>query len=150
MKARIVLFKTAVYILNFQKKNICFLSRPPRPVNITSDYSLSHSMPTSGNPYSTKKWVWQLNNGCPGFSNSSFQVIMLARGSSAHRLCDPHHFTLIPLFPKVSLCLSTIVLFIFLWFCVLNGNSLPESKNSDVELSKPLTMVEPHLLKGKG
>uniref|UniRef100_A0A8C4ISC3 Dystrobrevin n=1 Tax=Dicentrarchus labrax TaxID=13489 RepID=A0A8C4ISC3_DICLA len=28
---------------------------PPRPVNITNDYSLSHSMPTSGNPYSTKK-----------------------------------------------------------------------------------------------
>uniref|UniRef100_A0A671UU69 Dystrobrevin n=1 Tax=Sparus aurata TaxID=8175 RepID=A0A671UU69_SPAAU len=28
---------------------------PPRPMNITNDYSLSHSMPTSGNPYSTKK-----------------------------------------------------------------------------------------------
>uniref|UniRef100_A0A7N9B1U5 Dystrobrevin n=1 Tax=Mastacembelus armatus TaxID=205130 RepID=A0A7N9B1U5_9TELE len=28
---------------------------PPRPVNITNDYSFSHSMPTSGNPYSTKK-----------------------------------------------------------------------------------------------
>ncbi|XP_028282804.1 dystrobrevin alpha isoform X2 [Parambassis ranga] len=27
---------------------------PPRPVNISCDYSLSHSMPTSGNPYSTK------------------------------------------------------------------------------------------------
>ncbi|XP_034411218.1 dystrobrevin alpha isoform X1 [Cyclopterus lumpus] len=27
---------------------------PPRPVNITNDYSLSHSMPISGNPYSTK------------------------------------------------------------------------------------------------
>ncbi|XP_026168828.1 dystrobrevin alpha isoform X7 [Mastacembelus armatus] len=27
---------------------------PPRPVNITNDYSFSHSMPTSGNPYSTK------------------------------------------------------------------------------------------------
>ncbi|XP_069013612.1 dystrobrevin alpha isoform X1 [Embiotoca jacksoni] len=27
---------------------------PPRPVNITNDYTLSHSMPTSGNPYSTK------------------------------------------------------------------------------------------------
>nr|XP_040027103.1 dystrobrevin alpha isoform X13 [Gasterosteus aculeatus aculeatus] len=27
---------------------------PPRPVNVTNDYSLSHSMPTSGNPYSTK------------------------------------------------------------------------------------------------
>ncbi|KAM9323614.1 dystrobrevin alpha isoform 2-T3 [Pholidichthys leucotaenia] len=27
---------------------------PPRPVNVTNDYSFSHSMPTSGNPYSTK------------------------------------------------------------------------------------------------
>ncbi|KAM6918735.1 dystrobrevin alpha isoform 3-T4 [Xenentodon cancila] len=27
---------------------------PPRPVNIANDYSLSHSMPSSGNPYSTK------------------------------------------------------------------------------------------------
>ncbi|XP_060940096.1 dystrobrevin alpha [Limanda limanda] len=27
---------------------------PPRPVNFTNDHSLSHSMPTSGNPYSTK------------------------------------------------------------------------------------------------
>uniref|UniRef100_A0A3Q3XG89 Dystrobrevin n=1 Tax=Mola mola TaxID=94237 RepID=A0A3Q3XG89_MOLML len=32
---------------------------PPRPVNITSDYSLSHSMPTSGNPYSTKNRSFQ-------------------------------------------------------------------------------------------
>ncbi|XP_077581417.1 dystrobrevin alpha isoform X2 [Stigmatopora nigra] len=28
---------------------------PPRPMNIPSEYSFSHSMPTSGNPYSTKK-----------------------------------------------------------------------------------------------
>ncbi|KAM8850718.1 dystrobrevin alpha isoform 3-T5 [Spinachia spinachia] len=27
---------------------------PPRPVNVTNDYSLSHSMPTSGNPYSSR------------------------------------------------------------------------------------------------
>ncbi|XP_037132350.1 dystrobrevin alpha isoform X7 [Syngnathus acus] len=27
---------------------------PPRPMNISSEYSFSHSMPTSGNPYSTK------------------------------------------------------------------------------------------------
>ncbi|XP_024908376.1 dystrobrevin alpha isoform X1 [Cynoglossus semilaevis] len=27
---------------------------PPRPVNVPNDYSFSHSMPTSGNPYSTK------------------------------------------------------------------------------------------------
>ncbi|KAM3604279.1 uncharacterized protein V6R79_008795 [Siganus canaliculatus] len=34
---------------------------PPRPVNITNDYSLSHSMPTSGNPYSTKKLNYSLD-----------------------------------------------------------------------------------------
>ncbi|XP_046883823.1 dystrobrevin alpha isoform X8 [Hypomesus transpacificus] len=27
---------------------------PPRPMNLTNDYALSHSMPTTGNPYSTK------------------------------------------------------------------------------------------------
>ncbi|XP_067108513.1 dystrobrevin alpha isoform X10 [Osmerus mordax] len=27
---------------------------PPRPMNLTNDYTLSHSMPTTGNPYSTK------------------------------------------------------------------------------------------------
>ncbi|XP_075877660.1 dystrobrevin alpha isoform X2 [Nelusetta ayraudi] len=30
---------------------------PPRPVNVATDYSLSHSMPTSGNPYSTKNGI---------------------------------------------------------------------------------------------
>ncbi|XP_069548228.1 dystrobrevin alpha isoform X4 [Brachyistius frenatus] len=34
---------------------------PPRPVNITNDYTLSHSMPTSGNPYSTKKLNYNLD-----------------------------------------------------------------------------------------
>ncbi|XP_030258702.1 dystrobrevin alpha isoform X6 [Sparus aurata] len=34
---------------------------PPRPMNITNDYSLSHSMPTSGNPYSTKKLNYNLD-----------------------------------------------------------------------------------------
>ncbi|XP_047224018.1 dystrobrevin alpha isoform X10 [Girardinichthys multiradiatus] len=35
---------------------------PPRPVNITNDYSLSHSMPTSGNPYSTKNLAESSNH----------------------------------------------------------------------------------------
>ena len=35
----------------------CALHRPPRPMNLTNDYALSHSMPTTGNPYSTKQWV---------------------------------------------------------------------------------------------
>ncbi|XP_030016701.1 dystrobrevin alpha isoform X3 [Sphaeramia orbicularis] len=34
---------------------------PPRPVNITNEYSFSHSMPTSGNPYSTKKLHYNLD-----------------------------------------------------------------------------------------
>ncbi|XP_053294753.1 dystrobrevin alpha isoform X3 [Pleuronectes platessa] len=35
---------------------------PPRPVNFTNDHSLSHSMPTSGNPYSTKNLPYSKNN----------------------------------------------------------------------------------------
>ncbi|XP_028449904.1 dystrobrevin alpha isoform X9 [Perca flavescens] len=35
---------------------------PPRPVNISNDYSLSHSMPTSGNPYSTKNLLESSNH----------------------------------------------------------------------------------------
>lgn len=47
-----------VSIFFFPTQIVCrLLSRPPRPVNVATDYSLSHSMPTSGNPYSTKKWV---------------------------------------------------------------------------------------------
>ncbi|XP_065810216.1 dystrobrevin alpha isoform X9 [Labrus bergylta] len=34
---------------------------PPRPMNFTNDYALSHSMPTSGNPYSTKKLNYNLD-----------------------------------------------------------------------------------------
>uniref|UniRef100_A0A8C6MJJ1 Dystrobrevin n=1 Tax=Nothobranchius furzeri TaxID=105023 RepID=A0A8C6MJJ1_NOTFU len=33
---------------------------PPRPVNLANDYSFSHTMPTSGNPYSTKKLKYNL------------------------------------------------------------------------------------------
>ncbi|XP_068196643.1 dystrobrevin alpha isoform X6 [Antennarius striatus] len=35
---------------------------PPRPVNITNDYSFSHSMPTTGNPYSTKNLLESSNH----------------------------------------------------------------------------------------
>ncbi|XP_034559853.1 dystrobrevin alpha isoform X3 [Notolabrus celidotus] len=35
---------------------------PPRPVNFTNDYALSHSMPTSGNPYSTKNLLESSNH----------------------------------------------------------------------------------------
>uniref|UniRef100_A0A1A8EHY0 Dystrobrevin n=1 Tax=Nothobranchius korthausae TaxID=1143690 RepID=A0A1A8EHY0_9TELE len=35
---------------------------PPRPVNLASDYSFSHSMPTSGNPFSTKNLLESSNH----------------------------------------------------------------------------------------
>ncbi|KAJ0058706.1 hypothetical protein NL108_000397 [Boleophthalmus pectinirostris] len=35
---------------------------PPRPVNYPNDYSFSHSMPTSGNPYSTKNLPYSKNS----------------------------------------------------------------------------------------
>ncbi|XP_077413397.1 dystrobrevin alpha isoform X1 [Vanacampus margaritifer] len=35
---------------------------PPRPMNVPSEYSLSHSMPTSGNPYSTKNLLESSNH----------------------------------------------------------------------------------------
>ncbi|XP_077581421.1 dystrobrevin alpha isoform X6 [Stigmatopora nigra] len=35
---------------------------PPRPMNIPSEYSFSHSMPTSGNPYSTKNLLESSNH----------------------------------------------------------------------------------------
>uniref|UniRef100_A0A6Q2WXQ4 Dystrobrevin n=1 Tax=Esox lucius TaxID=8010 RepID=A0A6Q2WXQ4_ESOLU len=34
---------------------------PPRPMNSTNDFMLSHSMPTSGNPYSTKQFNYSLD-----------------------------------------------------------------------------------------
>ncbi|XP_046883829.1 dystrobrevin alpha isoform X12 [Hypomesus transpacificus] len=35
---------------------------PPRPMNLTNDYALSHSMPTTGNPYSTKHLLESTNH----------------------------------------------------------------------------------------
>ncbi|XP_010883976.1 dystrobrevin alpha isoform X3 [Esox lucius] len=35
---------------------------PPRPMNSTNDFMLSHSMPTSGNPYSTKHLPYSTKN----------------------------------------------------------------------------------------
>ncbi|XP_047224011.1 dystrobrevin alpha isoform X4 [Girardinichthys multiradiatus] len=66
---------------------------PPRPVNITNDYSLSHSMPTSGNPYSTKN-----QNNDAGQKKSPFGASpQLLKGKGlkynldvADRLADEH------------------------------------------------------------
>ncbi|XP_023191547.1 dystrobrevin alpha isoform X1 [Xiphophorus maculatus] len=66
---------------------------PPRPVNITNDYSLSHSMPISGNPYSTKN-----QNNDAGQKKSRFGIApQLLKGKGlkynldvADRLADEH------------------------------------------------------------
>ncbi|XP_010781683.1 dystrobrevin alpha isoform X4 [Notothenia coriiceps] len=69
---------------------------PPRPLNITSDYSFSNSMPTSGNPYSTKKQKIPLTEAAPH--------LFRGRGLSynldvADRLADEH--ALIGLYVKL-------------------------------------------------
>ncbi|XP_064849043.1 dystrobrevin alpha isoform X2 [Oncorhynchus masou masou] len=48
---------------------------PPRPMNSTNDFMLSHSMPTSGNPYSTK------NLPCKTKNNEAEQRKQLARAA---------------------------------------------------------------------
>uniref|UniRef100_A0A8C7MA10 Dystrobrevin n=1 Tax=Oncorhynchus kisutch TaxID=8019 RepID=A0A8C7MA10_ONCKI len=78
---------------------------PPRPMNSTNDFMLSHSMPTSGNPYSTKKPYMQNQTcSCPVlFSPCSHHVCRLCLCSEtlhcsrlnysldvADRLADEH------------------------------------------------------------
>nr|XP_029479329.1 dystrobrevin alpha-like isoform X5 [Oncorhynchus nerka]XP_046215693.1 dystrobrevin alpha isoform X5 [Oncorhynchus gorbuscha] len=48
---------------------------PPRPMNSTNDFMLSHSMPTSGNPYSTKNLPYKTKN------NEAEQRKQLARAA---------------------------------------------------------------------
>ncbi|XP_029581252.1 dystrobrevin alpha isoform X3 [Salmo trutta] len=48
---------------------------PPRPMNSTNDFMLSHSMPTSGNPYSTKNLPYNTKN------NEAEQRKQLARAA---------------------------------------------------------------------
>ncbi|KAM6919683.1 dystrobrevin alpha isoform 2-T3 [Lycodopsis pacificus] len=70
---------------------------PPRPVNITNDYSLSHSMPTSGNPYSTKNLPYSKNNDVEQRQPLTRAAPHLFRGRGlnynldvADRLADEH------------------------------------------------------------
>ncbi|XP_037132345.1 dystrobrevin alpha isoform X2 [Syngnathus acus] len=70
---------------------------PPRPMNISSEYSFSHSMPTSGNPYSTK-------NLPSSGSHDIAQHLLKGRGlhcnlDAVDRLADEH--ILIGLYVKV-------------------------------------------------
>lgn len=63
----------------FEHDQVCLLHRPPRPMNSTNDFMLSHSMPTSGNPYSTKKWVSDMKSVrktaiMPGMQNFQRQI----------------------------------------------------------------------------
>ncbi|XP_031721130.1 dystrobrevin alpha isoform X4 [Anarrhichthys ocellatus] len=76
---------------------------PPRPVNISNDYSLSHSMPTSGNPYSTKNLPYSKNNDVEQRQPLTQAAPHLFRGRGlnynldvADRLADEH--TLIGLY----------------------------------------------------
>ncbi|XP_035527076.1 dystrobrevin alpha isoform X3 [Morone saxatilis] len=70
---------------------------PPRPVNITNDYSLSHSMPTSGNPYSTKNLPYSKNNDVEQRKPFTGAAPYLLKGKGlnynldvADRLADEH------------------------------------------------------------
>ncbi|XP_057713736.1 dystrobrevin alpha isoform X2 [Corythoichthys intestinalis] len=61
---------------------------PPRPMNIPSEYSFSHSMPTSGNPYSTKNLPYTR-------SHDIAQHLLKGRGlhcnlDAVDRLADEH------------------------------------------------------------
>ncbi|XP_067108503.1 dystrobrevin alpha isoform X1 [Osmerus mordax] len=67
---------------------------PPRPMNLTNDYTLSHSMPTTGNPYSTKHTK---NNEVEHRKNLARAAPDLLRGKGlnysldvADRLADEH------------------------------------------------------------
>ncbi|KAF7222406.1 dystrobrevin alpha isoform X2 [Nothobranchius furzeri] len=66
---------------------------PPRPVNLANDYSFSHTMPTSGNPYSTKNQ----NNDAGQKTALAWAIPHLLRGRGlkynlevADRLADEH------------------------------------------------------------
>ncbi|XP_033994114.1 dystrobrevin alpha isoform X2 [Trematomus bernacchii] len=75
---------------------------PPRPLNITSDYSFSNSMPTSGNPYSTKNKSNSVRQRIP--LTEAAPHLFRGRGLSynldvADRLADEH--ALIGLYVKL-------------------------------------------------
>ncbi|KAK5889135.1 hypothetical protein CesoFtcFv8_015164 [Champsocephalus esox] len=75
---------------------------PPRPLNITSDYSFSNSMPTSGNPYSIKNKSNSVRQKIP--LTEAAPHLFRGRGLSynldvADRLADEH--ALIGLYVKL-------------------------------------------------
>ncbi|KAM9427832.1 dystrobrevin alpha-like isoform 7-T10 [Salvelinus alpinus] len=56
---------------------------PPRPMNSTNDFMLSHSMPTSGNPYSTKNLLESSNHQDEEHSLIARYAARLASDSAA-------------------------------------------------------------------
>ncbi|XP_044076462.1 dystrobrevin alpha isoform X17 [Siniperca chuatsi] len=65
---------------------------PPRPVNFTNDYSLSHSMPTSGNPYSTKNLLESSNHQDEEHSLIARYAARLAADAAAQQQRVPTDF----------------------------------------------------------
>uniref|UniRef100_A0A1A8JJD9 Dystrobrevin n=1 Tax=Nothobranchius kuhntae TaxID=321403 RepID=A0A1A8JJD9_NOTKU len=62
---------------------------PPRPVNLANDYSFSHSMPTSGNPYSTKNLLESSNHQDEEHSLIARYAARLAADAAAQEQRDP-------------------------------------------------------------
>ncbi|XP_030218629.1 dystrobrevin alpha isoform X10 [Gadus morhua] len=58
---------------------------PPRPVNITNEYALSHSMPTSGNPFSTKHFLESSSHQDDEHSLIARYAARLAAGAAAQQ-----------------------------------------------------------------
>uniref|UniRef100_A0A1A7Z8V8 Dystrobrevin n=1 Tax=Nothobranchius furzeri TaxID=105023 RepID=A0A1A7Z8V8_NOTFU len=62
---------------------------PPRPVNLANDYSFSHTMPTSGNPYSTKNLLESSNHHDEEHSLIARYAARLAADAVAQEQRDP-------------------------------------------------------------
>ncbi|CAL8325490.1 unnamed protein product [Arctogadus glacialis] len=58
---------------------------PPRPVNITNEYALSHSMPTSGNPFSTQHVLESSSHQDDEHSLIARYAARLAAGAAAQQ-----------------------------------------------------------------
>ncbi|XP_061551214.1 dystrobrevin alpha isoform X7 [Phycodurus eques] len=63
---------------------------PPRPMNVTSESSFSHSMPTSGNPYSTKNLLESSNHQDEEHSLIARYAARLAADAAAQQQQQQH------------------------------------------------------------
>ncbi|XP_061652790.1 dystrobrevin alpha isoform X16 [Phyllopteryx taeniolatus] len=64
---------------------------PPRPMNVTSESSFSHSMPTSGNPYSTKNLLESSNHQDEEHSLIARYAARLAADAAAQQQQQQQH-----------------------------------------------------------